>query len=485
MKKHLKRHTFHWPKGLSWFYVWLFCSLIYVALCGVSSQEGHDWGGDFAAYIMQGQAIAQGSWEILREQVVFRHDHSIPIDSPEYYPWGFPLILSPFLGGSAIPWSGLKWLMVAWYVGTLGIFLKWAHDYLSDLSLVVLGMIWGLHPFMIDFSHQIISDYPFLFFSMLSLYEMHRSLQEKGSNYLRMGIWVGLAILIRTQAWTLLPVLLLRLFWINEQGRWQLRPVFLPNRLLALLGLGGLWGLSGYLFPQGRSYWSFFPETSPWVVFQDMSVYYLKVTYKFFESWPSDHLFAIACQALLVVGIMVMAIRGLWLKRHRLSLGFIYSILTGGLLLLYPYKQGPRFIFTILMMCTLWMMVGGIRSWEKWILVLVAIVWISGSLWMNIQTSLKTDCIQGPLTEESEAMWEFIEQELPKEATYVFYKPRVLTLMTGKKAVFATTPNYEAVVGDYLITSQDSLQNFSPEAMAYVRQLEVVYVSPNWKIWEK
>ena len=104
---------------------------------------------------------------------------------------------------------------------------------------------------------------------------------------------------------------------------------------------------------------------------------------------------------------------------------------------------------------------------------------------MNIQTSLKTDCIQGPLTEESEAMWEFIEQELPKEATYVFYKPRVLTLMTGKKAVFATTPNYEAVVGDYLITSQDSLQNFSPEAMAYVRQLEVVYVSPNWKIWEK
>ncbi|MEO1382945.1 MAG: hypothetical protein AAFV78_06915, partial [Bacteroidota bacterium] len=207
--------------------------------------------------------------------------------------------------------------------------------------------------------------------------------------------------------------------------------------------------------------------------------------YKFFESWPSDHLFAIAFQALLVMGAMAMAIRGLWLKRQMLSLGFIYSILTGGLLLLYPYKQGPRFIFVILMMCTLWTMVGGIRSWEKWILWAIAIVWISGSLWMNIQVCSKTDFIQGPLTEESEAMWEFIEQKLPAEASYVFYKPRVLTLMTGKKAVFATSTNYEEAKGDYLITPQDSLPDFSPETMAYLQKLEVVYVSPNWKIWEK
>ncbi|MEL6697359.1 MAG: hypothetical protein AAFP89_14005 [Bacteroidota bacterium] len=485
MKKHLKRHTFHWPKRPSWLYVWLSCSLIYVILCGASWREGHDWGGDFAAYLMQGQTIAQGGWEILHEQVTFRHDHSIPRDSPEYYPWGFPLMLSPFLGGSAIPWATLKWLMIGCYVGTLGIFLKWANDYLSDTSLVVLGVIWALHPFMIDFSNQIISDYPFLFLAMLSLYEMHRPIQEKGSSYLRMGIWVGLAILIRTQAWTLVPVLLLRLCWINEQGKWQLRPLFLPNRLLAVLGLICVWGFNVYVFPQGRSYWSFFPETSPWLVFQDMSIYYLKVTYKFFEYWPSDHLFAIAFQVLLVVGAMAVAIRGLWLKRQMLSLGFIYSILTGGLLLLYPYKQGPRFIFAILMMCTLWMMVGGIRSWEKWILWAIAIVWISGSLWMNIQVCSKTDFIQGPLTEESEAMWEFIEQKLPAEASYVFYKPRVLTLMTGKKAVFATSTNYEEAKGDYLITPQDSLPDFSPETMAYLQKLEVVYVSPNWKIWEK
>ncbi|MEL6132899.1 MAG: hypothetical protein AAFR59_05995, partial [Bacteroidota bacterium] len=199
MEKRPVRQIFRMAKKSQVVWIGLCCGGLYIGLCLWSWQNGHNWGGDFAAYLMQGEAIAKGDWELLEAQATFRHDYSIPRDSPEYYPWGFPLLMAPFLSGDTIPWTLLKYVMMVYYLGALWIFLLWISKQLFLPQLWLLGIFWAVHPFMIDFKDQILSDYPFLFWSILALYTMQQKPRENVLFYIWMGIWVACAVCTRTQ----------------------------------------------------------------------------------------------------------------------------------------------------------------------------------------------------------------------------------------------------------------------------------------------
>ena len=67
------------------------CALIYGLLT-----NGHNWGGDFAAYIMQARSVLEGNVPQFIEANSFAVQKSTDNLGPITYPWGFPVLLVPF-----------------------------------------------------------------------------------------------------------------------------------------------------------------------------------------------------------------------------------------------------------------------------------------------------------------------------------------------------------------------------------------------------
>ena len=72
-------------------YIILILSLIFQVL---NWTTGHNWGGDFSQYIMQGMSVANGTIEeFIKQSETIVNSSSYPI-APITYPWGFPILLS-------------------------------------------------------------------------------------------------------------------------------------------------------------------------------------------------------------------------------------------------------------------------------------------------------------------------------------------------------------------------------------------------------
>jgi hypothetical protein len=72
--------------------------LVSSALSFALLTDGHAWGDDFAAYLMQGWSLLQGTTEEFVRRNTFTVRNSTPVPGPIAYPWGYPLLLAPVLG---------------------------------------------------------------------------------------------------------------------------------------------------------------------------------------------------------------------------------------------------------------------------------------------------------------------------------------------------------------------------------------------------
>ena len=69
---------------------------------------GHDWGGDFALYLNQAQALNQGELSALYQSNHFTVEKSDRLIGPYLYPMGYPLLLSPVIALIGLNFYWLK-----------------------------------------------------------------------------------------------------------------------------------------------------------------------------------------------------------------------------------------------------------------------------------------------------------------------------------------------------------------------------------------
>ncbi|HEY8092323.1 MAG TPA: hypothetical protein VID93_01020, partial [Acidimicrobiales bacterium] len=94
-----------------------------LVLCLFLLRPGHDWGDDFALYIHQAKALAQGNVHALYEQNRFTVEQSAwHTFSPYTYGWGFPLLLAPLYALFGISFTAFKNLEIVLYLGFLTAF---------------------------------------------------------------------------------------------------------------------------------------------------------------------------------------------------------------------------------------------------------------------------------------------------------------------------------------------------------------------------
>ena len=174
-------------------------------------RDGHNWGGDFAQYINHAKNLAEG----------IDYAHTSFISNPEQprgpkaVPPVFPIILAPVYWLFGMNLTAMKIIVISSFlVSLLAIFLCFKNELsFGHLSAVIL--IIGFNPYFWDFKDNILADIPFMMFFYLSLLLIHQCFKQKTeptprlTNLLVAGLIIYLAYNTKYTGIVLIPCLVI------------------------------------------------------------------------------------------------------------------------------------------------------------------------------------------------------------------------------------------------------------------------------------
>ena len=147
----------------------LLLSLVFVVNIA-TFKNGHNWeNSDFVAYISLARSLVDGTVDEL-----VSHDKFIAANSPKEIgtiaaPWGYPIILSPFYYVFGPNIYVMKVVTNLFFVLSLLVVFLLFQERLKNLDNLLLIAILACNHWFFDFKDNILSDIPFLFFSLFSL----------------------------------------------------------------------------------------------------------------------------------------------------------------------------------------------------------------------------------------------------------------------------------------------------------------------------
>jgi hypothetical protein len=427
-----------------------------LVLCLFLLRPGHDWGDDFALYIHQAKALAQGNVHALYEQNRFTVEQSAwHTFSPYTYGWGFPVLLAPLYAVFGISFTAFKNLEIVLYLGFLTAFYALIRNRIDRLAALLIISAIVLDSLYTSWTNTVLTEFPFLCSAMVGLLlidALHREGRlPSWPPTLRallpltgLGVLLGFTTNIRTEGFLLLLALAARqLVVIAEhrrtwRGRWigQLAILAVPwvgavivgagMRLLLptnsgrALKLAG--GLGGHNFKTNDGFY--------------------RTTLAELLSVKTDVHGTLLLG--LLVFLIVLALGGMILGGRRdlpmsvfaLSLSMVYMEL--------PYREG-RYLLGVVPFL-LYFATQGLRGIDirRWSIqprhvLLLMLVARHGLGMANAADYWRTypKAIEGPDSTSSQEMFAAVDSYVPPGQTVVFFRPRALNLFTHRTAITA------------------------------------------------
>lgn len=429
-------------------------------------RRGHEWGDDFASYIMQAESILSGTAEKFVEHNSFTIFESSAQIGPVAYPWGYPLILSPAYALKGNSPLALKLPGLLFYAGFLICVYLFMNKRLSQTESLLITSIFAFNPLLLQFLDQILSDIPFLFFSTLALLLMVDHRMPTARHDVLLGCVIAFSFFIRTTG----ILLLISFFAVEFLRAWNDRGdlEIIKRHAMNVLTVGStfalLWIAYSLLFPGGGE--SYFAQYQDFQIGTALGfvIQYFQVFNMFFgESFLWKTLYPI---------LLVFFAIGAWKCRNEDLLLIIFFVLWLLLLITWPFWQGPRFIFPLLPVFIYFAFQGmkllitklpeqysAIGYWVLhafWLVTIISFLFRSGT---NAYLNLQNDrSINGPYDPYSREVYEYIKESTPAESVIVFFKPRAMRLMTGRDTIMSTECSH-ILKGDYLVLSRKVGEN--------------------------
>jgi hypothetical protein len=157
----------HWPMLFVTIGVWW--------LAVLHHHHGISWGDDFALYLRQARSVFDGNMgQVVSDNRFNVLNAAKPGFSPIAYPWGWPLLLSPFVRMWGLDYDRLKWLEVACLCGFLWVF----HSLLQRRCSrwMALGVVAAVGTTTAYLAHTdfLLSEYPYMFAAAFTLWWLDR-----------------------------------------------------------------------------------------------------------------------------------------------------------------------------------------------------------------------------------------------------------------------------------------------------------------------
>ncbi len=430
--------------------------------------RGHLWWDDFAGYLMQARSIIAGDMAGFIQHSTISVEKSSAPPGPIAYPWGFPLILAPLYALFGINLIVFKLVNILFYALFLPLFYYILRTRLPVSASLTISAILAFSPPILNRFDLILSDIPFLFFSSLAIFQIDRLFKDDQTRRekILLGLVIFAAYFLRTNG-ILLLVTLLGLDalkgWPRPRAIWvRIRlnaPVYITFILCALL--------EKLIFPGGQG--SYFTHFSMFTIERllDNLAYYLTLPASFFDFFtpldvlsPAEYGIALLAAIFSFVGIA----KRFWQELPVL----LYAVLTFSIFILWPERQGLRFIYPILPFLLYFAFAGGHILAERTNLIIEKILlglWI-GLAVISFGTSLTLGglltgvrpSINGPFDPVSSEMFKYIREQTPPDSLIVFFKPRAMHLMTNRDSIMLRECS-RLGEGDYVVIRDNNGEN--------------------------
>lgn len=143
--------------------------LLNLVLCLLFFDPKPHTGGDNASYVVLAESILRTG------DGYTDHIGPGPARPHTQYPFGYPLLLAPIVALFGRSFLTLKAFSVLMSLGTVLFFALLARRLVDKKTWAVLSLAVGVNPVIVDYSHWVLSEGTFLFFSTLSLYFLIRA----------------------------------------------------------------------------------------------------------------------------------------------------------------------------------------------------------------------------------------------------------------------------------------------------------------------
>ncbi len=464
----------------------------------------HEWGDDWAAYVMQAEAILRGDLQEFIRRNAFTTRTSTQFLGPDAYPWGYPTLMAPWVAlCGPHNFLCLKWINPICYALFLIVLYHLLARRLPPFPTTLLLAVFAVSPTLLKFNDHLLSEIAFLFLSTLGLLlidDVYRGPLSLAKS-LALGAALFLAFFVRTNGILLVPTL-----FVAQIASLALAD---PRRLLSDLKrvrpaqAGSAWsGVLPYLvffllalanfliFPAGEgSHLERLRIVSRQTLTDNLSAYLIMAS-QFFQDLRFPQ---------LIYGILLpFVLGGMVLQARREAHLIAYVVLSYGLFILWPAQQGVRFLFPLLpilvyfayrgMEATAFALTERHRTLGRWLTILfwlgviVIFAWASVSLaGQNLARGRgHNGNVLDPLSLE---MFAFVRENTPPDGVIAFYKPRALRLFTDRNALLIHDCD-QLPLADYAVLrkSRGGVDQVSPQTIETCNPaLQVTRVFENHK----
>ncbi len=500
------------PRRAGWLLAALSAGLIVAAavLGWASLTTGHHWGDDYASYIMQARSLLDRDPLAVVRENRFTIQHSNVKLGPYAYPWGTAAILALPFGLAGFDILALKIPNFVLFLLFLA-FLAWAlKDELGPAESLVTVAVFSLNPAMLGFAlNDVGSDLPFLVLSTVSVWLIGRvivrprRILSPAADHLLLGLCMGAALTVRANGALLVVTALAAqaiawsgAWWAGRNaGRandWLQRAVLAAVPYLVVATMG--W-LAYRLLPAGDGSYLAYWNRRSWPFIAGMIGYYFRLPPDFLQGVPAATAFYLASLPFLLLG----AVRSLR-RWHHVA---IYVGLTLALVVLWPSRQGLRFLYPVLPFCVAYTVHGAAWACERlrgrgrtaaWAALLAAWLVVAGGLVVASVGQAAANLaeqrapVTGSFTADAQAAFDQVRSATPSNSVTIFFKPRALGLFTGHRSYQASkVPNLDG--GDYLLfytgpDGYDQLPADTVEQLVAQGRLRQVYANARYRLFE-
>ncbi len=447
--------------------------LLSIVIGACTLTRGHQWGDDFAWYIYQAKSLVTNTTGEFMQVSEFTNRQSTQHLGPLAYPWGYPLILAPVYALKGISPLALKLPALLFFAGFLICLYLLVKRYFTPAESLLFVALFAFNPLLLQFLDQILSDIPFLFFSTLSLLLMVQEGKRGLVHYALLGAAIFGTTIMRVTGVLLLGCFLIVEFFRllkNRQERAAALEI-IRNAFIVCVVFAVLWVLNLLLFPSGgESYLSQYAnllETA-----RTLAPVYFNVFSQFFGEAPSWRY--------LYYLVLVFFLWGAWERRKQETVFLLFFAFWLLVHVTYHWWQGPRYIFPLLPIFVYFAFQGmkaavsrlpqayrltGQRTFYGfWLLLAGIFLFTSGrSAYVNLQNNRT---INGPFDPYSMEVYSYIKEQTPADSVVIFFKPRVMIIMTDHLSIFSTECD-RMLKGDYLVLSRKVGENqqMTPETI--------------------
>ena len=440
---------------------------------------GNGWGGDFSEYIAQARSLVTGTLEQQVRDNTYIIQNSPPLLGDAVYPWGFPLLLSPFYALFGKNLFALKLPVLLCFAAAVVLSNLLFRRHFSFFQAELLTLFIAFNPVFLSFCNTPLSDIPFLSFSVAALYALDILFYEaEQRKQMAAGIAAGLLIfcayIIRSNG-IIFPCLLFAMHalillnrnrWIAEKCRALgfngfSRP-FVPAHILPYVLFAVLFLLQKQLLPHaGGTYVQNLRLITKESVLDNCS-YYLWIFVEFFPFGPR---LSSCFYAWLAVFFLYGIIRSMF--KYPLFSVFFVGILA--VLIMWPCTEGLRFCFPLIPVMMLFAAFG-MRDFLQCISnrdfrsigICIELLCVILCLRIYSRRGMTVTDEYGAYSKDAKELYAYVIENTDADAKMIFFKPRVLYLETGRRG-FQAFDIRRLSDADYLILSRDGYGTFGYE----------------------